>query len=482
MVEEFLKVVSSNLIDVLKLYIANNLKKYLPSDDPNFYSSVFILITTILTFLKYENIKSYREYRKQKQLDELFKDYWVKDTVYLIKKEDKYKFSKEKTYPTNTEHIVYATNWTFNGISLEKYYEEMTGFDKKTFMNDNPYIIFNKKVLYITSNPVIPSNFKGYFYETFDKNIFTSAYAQFIRDKTAELVPKQVKKMICFEHLTGNEIQIPEHITFETLFSKEVKKIQTLVENFMSGKIIKKFNNHAPNNIGVLMHGPAGTGKSSVISAMANKTGRCPILANLSEMKSAKEFSDLINGRNQSYEGGVEHYIFVFEELDTVKAVLNRDLVKHDEKTPESDTILLKKQMLLKASEKAHDLATVQNILTEVDKLDEKSKNNNALTLGTILTELSGVGNTTGRIIVATTNYPHLLDKALIRPGRFDIISYLGYLDDEEATDLAFDIFKNELNPSDKREVHLGETKITPAEFINKAIYIADYVKFVESF
>ena len=44
------------------------------------------------------------------------------------------------------------------------------------------------------------------------------------------------------------------------------------------------------------------------------------------------------------------------------------------------------------------------------------------LSLSCLLNILDGILETPGRIIVMTTNYPELLDKALIRPGRIDLI------------------------------------------------------------
>jgi SpoVK/Ycf46/Vps4 family AAA+-type ATPase len=53
---------------------------------------------------------------------------------------------------------------------------------------------------------------------------------------------------------------------------------------------------------------------------------------------------------------------------------------------------------------------------------DENQNVNEKLSLSCLLNILDGILETPGRIIIMTTNYPQLLDKALIRPGRIDLI------------------------------------------------------------
>jgi ATP-dependent metalloprotease len=62
--------------------------------------------------------------------------------------------------------------------------------------------------------------------------------------------------------------------------------------------------------------------------------------------------------------------------------------------------------------------------IDELDAIGGKRNERDAAyvkqTLNQLLTELDGFSQTTGVIIIAATNYPQLLDKALTRPGRFD--------------------------------------------------------------
>jgi transitional endoplasmic reticulum ATPase len=49
-----------------------------------------------------------------------------------------------------------------------------------------------------------------------------------------------------------------------------------------------------------------------------------------------------------------------------------------------------------------------------------------------LLTEMDGIEGRTGVIVVAATNRPELIDPALLRPGRFDLVVELQYPDETE--------------------------------------------------
>ena len=45
--------------------------------------------------------------------------------------------------------------------------------------------------------------------------------------------------------------------------------------------------------------------------------------------------------------------------------------------------------------------------------------------MATFLTEMDGIENSNGIIVVGATNRPEMIDDALLRPGRFDKLMYL---------------------------------------------------------
>lgn len=134
---------------------------------------------------------------------------------------------------------------------------------------------------------------------------------------------------------------------------------------------------------GVLLVGPPGTGKTLIAKAMAGEAN-VPFFS-----LSGSEFVEMFVG---------------------VGASRVRDLFK-------------------KAKEKAPSIIFID----EIDAVGRSREKLNALqsnderenTLNQLLTELDGFGENTGVIVLAATNRPDILDKALLRPGRFDRHIYL---------------------------------------------------------
>ncbi|KAK8095115.1 mitochondrial chaperone bcs1 [Apiospora kogelbergensis] len=74
---------------------------------------------------------------------------------------------------------------------------------------------------------------------------------------------------------------------------------------------------------------------------------------------------------------------------------------------------------------------------------EEKERHNDSeCTLSGILNALDGVGSQEGRIVIMTTNFPSKLDKALVRPGRIDKKIYIGYISRKSAEEMFVRMFQ----------------------------------------
>jgi len=105
------------------------------------------------------------------------------------------------------------------------------------------------------------------------------------------------------------------------------------------------------------------------------------------------------------------------------------------------------------------------------DKLNSMRANSEKLTLGFLLNLLDGVLEVPGRILIMTTNYPEKLDKALIRPGRIDLI--LDFKKTTRATIIEmyrhfYDLSENSIHEKDFENIQ--DYQYSPAE-INQVFF-----------
>ena len=81
------------------------------------------------------------------------------------------------------------------------------------------------------------------------------------------------------------------------------------------------------------------------------------------------------------------------------------------------------------------------------------------LDLTGILNVLDGVVDTPGRIVVMTTNFPELLDPALIRPGRIDRVMHLSYMLADDVIAMLEHYYQTVLSKDEKRRVRSAVNK-----------------------
>ena len=173
----------------------------------------------------------------------------------------------------------------------------------------------------------------------------------------------------------NNEVQ-PQHQTvrFNDVHGCDEAKeeLQELVEFLMNPEKFNKLGGKLPK--GVLLVGPPGTGKTMLARAVAGEAG-CPVF-----YMSGSEFDELYVG---------------------VGAKRVRDL-------------------FAQARNKAPAIIFIDELDAVGSKRNARDPAYAKQTLNQLLTELDGFSPSTGVILIAATNYPDALDKALTRPGRFD--------------------------------------------------------------
>eukprot|EP00980_Cylindrotheca_fusiformis_P020106 scaffold7176_cov134-Cylindrotheca_fusiformis.AAC.3 len=124
--------------------------------------------------------------------------------------------------------------------------------------------------------------------------------------------------------------KLSDEKTFDSLFFKEKPELLGLIEHF-TNKTGKYSIKGYPHKLGVLLHGPPGTGKTSLIKALAEKTNRSIVNVPLSKVATNSELMSIFFDRSYHVEGAsvpvkmsFKDVIFVMEDVDAASKIVKR--------------------------------------------------------------------------------------------------------------------------------------------------------------
>ena len=210
---------------------------------------------------------------------------------------------------------------------------------------------------------------------------------------------------------------------FNNLFFDDKKKLISKLNFFINNKEWYDYEGH-PYTLGLGLHGPPGTGKTSIIKCIANKLNRHIIIIPLSKIKTQREFSEYFfeqyYNRANSRKIGWENKIIVFEDIDCMSDIVkkrkkNEPSIIVNEEINQDKNILIQNKLLNKIAKKIDD-EHVESLVVDLD-----NKKDDKITLSYILNIIDGIRETPGRILIITSNNYDSLDEALVRPGRIDM-------------------------------------------------------------
>ena len=252
-------------------------------------------------------------------------------------------------------------------------------------------------------------------------------------------------------HLLYTKTKFTTNRTFDNVFFDDRKHVQTRTKFFLEQRAWYD-KKGIPYTLGFMFHGPPGTGKTSTVKAIANEGRRHIVNVQLSEIKTKAQlqhlfFNDEIhvyNGTNtEKYTIPVSERLYVIEDIDAMgDTVLRREWKKPQAVTkPKSD----------------EDAWLAREKETEKETID----------LSFLLNLLDGTLEANGRILIITTNFPERIDRALIRPGRVDMIVHFKTCSRAILQEMATAFYEQDVTIPDDPAL---DDKWTPAE-VNQILF-----------
>lgn len=209
----------------------------------------------------------------------------------------------------------------------------------------------------------------------------------------------------------------------DTIHFDETTKAELVadIRNYLDPATRKFYTQRGiPYRRGYLMHGPAGTGKTSLSLALAGLFGLELYLLHVPSVRGDQELEKLFTTLPP-------RCFILLEDIDAVgvknRGDFNRDADADDGERDDGDD----------------------------ENEDDRSQYGarSCITLSGLLNVLDGVASQEGRIVLMTSNFAERLDRALVRPGRIDKMIYLGNISRRSAELMFKRMYKRDpTNPS----------------------------------
>ena len=263
--------------------------------------------------------------------------------------------------------------------------------------------------------------------------------------------------------------------TFQNMFFDGKEEALSKIDFFLKNKEWY-YEMGIPYTLGVGLHGEPGTGKTSFIKALANKTGRHIIVLSLQMIKTRKQLTDFwyemqYNSHNKRGSVDFSSKIIVIEDIDCAGDIVLKRF--HKQRQSKKDKDREQESKIYRNSEDDDDRNNDNNNTTKKKLKGElvivnPVEQEDPIHLDDILNVIDGIRETPGRILVMTSNHYDKLDEALVRPGRIDLTISLSKVSKKVVSEMYAHYNKSPIPKSVLSKIR--EKEYTPAEAMTRIV------------
>lgn len=300
------------------------------------------------------------------------------------------------------------------GTHYFRYKGRYVAFSREQEDNKNPYASWTPERLYLSCagrNPAII------------KDLLAEAQRAYVaRDGNRTVIYRGQKSSGDYWDWVRCMARPPRPLSTVVLDAAQKKAFVDDIKEYLHPRTRRWYSNRGiPYRRGYLLHGPPGTGKTSLCFAASGLLGLTLYLLNLNS-KSLDEDSLM-----SLFQDLPRRCIVLLEDVDSAGITKKRE----EADSTDSSTNNTTNKALPPPSTTTPD--TPPNPETTKEEVEKPPA---GLSLSALLNVIDGVAASEGRILVMTTNHAEKLDPALLRPGRVDMSVEFGYAETADIKEL----------------------------------------------